>query len=366
MEKLIELREQFEKILNPSIEFNLSINNYLFDSQWVTDIRESFFEKKQKEFLNYIRKEFDYNDKTHVKFIKIRFNGLIKSCELMQENNHESLSFFESNDWDSNLNSPDQSPNSSPTTLETPNPKNNFDDRNEYILEIIKGFYNLDDEIEKYFEEEELRERDKKEELKEELEEKEFYPRYFSQDILNYFLKEKLKLDEYEIEQSYAKAHLSYIISLHNQMVRNIGKDIEKRINIIEELESFDEDTTFGNSTALDNPSDLSLKFDLSKTNLGHLFYNLYEIGFIARDKSDIKDERSKLKNYLDGANLYYLDNKSYSKVQKMTRAMTVTRNTDSKIVNSEIAFLEILTSKLNNRINDLKLTLENLKKRGY
>ena len=149
-------------------------------------------------------------------------------------------------------------------------------------------------------------------------------------------------------------------------MIRNIGKYIEKRIYIIEELESFDEDISDVNTTFLDNPNDLSLKFDLSKTNLGHLFYNLYEIGFIARDKSDIKDERSKLKNYLDGANLYYLDNKSYSKVKKMTRAMTVTRNTESKIVNSEIAFLEILNSKLNNRINDLKLTLENLKKRGY
>lgn len=348
MEKLIELREQFENILNPSIEFNLSVNNCLFDNHWVTDIRNSYFENKQKEFLNYIKKEFDYNDKTHVKFLKIRFEGLINTCELMQQNNHESLSFFESNDLKFNLNTPEHLPNSSSTILETPNPRNNFDGRNEYIIEILKGFYNLDDEIQKYFEQE-------GDEVG-----------YLNQDILNYFLNDKLKLDEYEIEQSYAKAHLSYIISLHNQMIRNIGIEIEKRIVIIEELESFNDDILEANSAILENSNDLSLKFDLTKTNLGHLFYNLYEIGVIARDKTDIKDERTNLKNYLDSANLYYLDNKSYSKVQKMTRAIPVARNTESKVVNSEILFLETLISKLSLRINDLKLVFENLKNRGH
>lgn len=96
------------------------------------------------------------------------------------------------------------------------------------------------------------------------------------------------------------------------------------------------------------------------------MFYNLYEIGIIARDKTDIKDERTKLKTFLDSSNVYYKENKSYSRIIKMTRAITVSRNIDSKSVNSEILFLESLISKLSSRVIELKTIFDNLKKRNH
>jgi hypothetical protein len=344
MKKLIELREQFEHILNPPIEYNISVSNYSFDGIWVNEANQKYFDLKQEEFENYVDENFNYEDKNHVKFLKIRFTQLLDKCEEINENNHEELSYFDNNSWSISVNYPNNPPQTEPFDLKSPSPANNFEDREEYILEIIKGFYNLDDEISKYREEEQ--------------------DDYLSQDTIDHFLSKNIKSND---ERIYAKAHLSYVISIYNQMVRNIGKFMQRRINIIEEIESFDEDVTVSHSAVLDNSNDLSLKFDLSKTHLGHLFYNLYQVGIINKDKTDIEDKRTKLKNYINSANMFYLDNKSnHVKAERMTRAIKVNRYVSSKEVQDEINFVESLTTKLNTRLDSLNDKLENLQDRGH
>jgi hypothetical protein len=349
MKKLIELREQFELILNPEIEYNISVSNYSFDGNWVNETGRRYFDFKQEEFQYFVNENFNYEDKNHVKFLKIRFKQLLDKCEEFNQNEHEDLSYFDNRNWAISVNYPHNPPQTEASKLESPSPENHFDDRNEYILEIIKGLYNLDDESEKYMEEE--------------------CEDCINQDIIDTIISEKFDSDEScnQHEMIYPKAHLSYVISLYNQMIRNIGIFIEKRINIIEEIESFDDNISNFNSTLLETPNNLSLNFNLSKNHLGHLFYNLYEIDFINRDKTDIEDKRTKLKNYINSANMFYLDNKSnHVRAVKMTRAIKFNRYIKSEEVQDEINFMESLITKLNIRLNTLKEKLENLKIRGH
>ena len=219
-----------------------------------------------------------------------------------------------------------------------PNPSNFFDARNEIIIEVIKNFFNIGTSL--YDESETL---------------------YDDSETLENILIKEFNIEEDKVEFVFAKAHLTYILTLHLEMIHDIGNFLKsitivynrRKSNIEENLSSF-------------IPEDLKLEFNLSKTNLGHLFYNLYEIGIIARDKTDVKDERTNLKNYINHANIFYLDKSIYTKAQKMTRAMPVARDLDSKLLENEITFLNDLVGKLSQRIDSLTELKVNLIKKGY
>ena len=332
MLKLVKLNLEIEKLLNFDIEYNDVIQNFLYNKNWVTEIPSIYFKETKEKIENLIDENIDYADEKNILFIESILEDIQKfSVSLTQLLKSYSTNNFSSDDWSMSLVFPDNPPQISPMDLTEPKPSNFFDAKNEIIIEVIKNFFNigssLDDE---------------------------------SETLENILIKE-FNIDENEVEFVFAKAHLTYILTLHLEMIHDIGNFLKSIINVYNRRKSNIEENL--NSFI---PEDLKLEFDLSKTNLGHLFYNLYEIGIIAKDKTDVKDERTNLKNYINHANIFYLDKSIYTKAQKMTKAMPVARDLDSKILEKEITFLNGLVGKLSQRIDSLTEKKVDLKKKGY
>lgn len=333
MLKLVKLNLEIEKLLQFDIEYNHSVQNFLYNDNWVTEIPSSYFDKTKEKIEILIDENIDYSDEANIIFIE----NLLSDVQIFLTSLKEKLDSYSSNnfaneDWSNCLAFPVNPPRISTLDLPEPSPKNNFDDRSEYIIEIIIGFFNINST---YIENEEL--------------------------TLDDILINENNIDNNDLAFIYAKAHLTYILTLHEKMVKEIGDFLNSIIKVYNRRKTFVEENL---SSIV--PENLSLEFNISKTNLGHLFYNLYEIGILAKDKTDVKDERTNLKNYLNHANIFYLDKSKFIKAEKMTRAMPVLRNTDSKEVKKEITFLKDLTERLDERINSLTQIYTELKKRGH
>jgi hypothetical protein len=331
MQKLAKLNDVISNSIALNITYNLSIENYRYGTKWVTDFGVDYFSKQLNKIEKLLDKNINYDNKKHIDFLSVLYQDVLNTLGELSKFNHEKLSSLDLliEEGDAELISPDILPVNEATKLALPNPLNKFDDRGEYIIEIIIGFYDLKLEHQ------------------------------VRQERLNDILKEKRGRNESDLNSIYAKAHLSYIISLHIQMVKGIAYKLSNLLSVVHKLDKFlsnDENLPDEIENLNLDANGLNLKFDLSKTNLGHLYYNLYEIGIIAKDKADVKDKRTNLKNYLNQANLFYLENNSkYKPVTKMTRAMTVQRDINEKDIASEIIFLESLITKLSSRIGDLE-----------
>lgn len=330
MLKLAKLNLEVEKVLKFDIEYNLPCQNFLYNNQWVTEVQPNYFNKTRDRIIQLIHENINYEDESNIHFISDLLNDLTDFSSSLDKQLDSYSSFeFSIQVWSTTLVYPKLKPEISPLDLLEPSPKNNFDDREEYIIEIIKGFFDLDTDTQ------------------------------YSVEELNDVITSNFE-DEDELRFTYAKAHLTYILALHSEMVKEIALTLSnilrvherKKSNIAERGLEFD---------------GLELNFDLSKTNLGHLFYNLYEIGIIAKDKTDIRDERTKLKNYLNRANIFYQDKNDktkYHRAQKMNRAMPVTRDINEYDVRHEISFLQDLVSRLENRIDTLEEIFSKLKQK--
>lgn len=332
MLKLVKLNLEIEKLLKFDIEYNTVIQNFLYNKNWVTEIPSKYFEATKEKIENLIDENIDYADEKNILFIESIIEDIQKfSVFLTQLLKSYSSYDFSLDDWSMSLAFPDNPPEISATNLPAPNPSNFFDGKNEIIIKIIKNFFSIDTSTV---------------DVNETLE--------------NILIKE-FNIDEDELELVFAKAHLTYILTLHLEMIQDVRNFLEsitkiynrRKSNIEENISSF-------------IPEDLKLEFNLSKTNLGHLFYNLYEIGIIAKDKTDVKNERTSLKNYINNANIYYLDKSNFVKAQKMTRAMPVARDIDSKILDNEITFLNDLVGKLSKRIDSLTEIKIKIDKKHY
>jgi len=330
MLKLLKLNSEIEKVLEFKIEINHSINNCLYNDLWVTQIPDKYFDNQVENIIKLIDENIDYNDDKNIFFIM----SLLEDIEESVINLNDILDNYLKNKFDRELVShslvyPSNLPTISPKDLEFPSPSNNNDDKALYIIDIISGFYG-----------------------------KESGGNYGN---IESVLEEEFNLNENEIEITYMRAHITYTLMLHEKMVISVGKFLQDIVKVYNRRKSNIEEN-FQSIT----PENLKLEFNLSKTNLGHLFYNLYEIGIIAKDKADTKDERTNLKNYINHANIFYLDKSAFAKAQKMTRAMPVARNTNSKEVKKEIIFLNDVVERLNKRIDSLTNINDNLKKRKH
>ncbi|MCA9381590.1 hypothetical protein KC678_04960 [Candidatus Dojkabacteria bacterium] len=328
---------EVEKVLKFDIEYNLPYQNFLYNNHWVTQVQPVYFDKTKERIVQLIDENINYEDESNIIFIEDLLNDLTDFISTLNERLDKYYSFqFSVQDWSASLDSPKYKPEISPLDLPEPSPVNNFDDREEYVIEIVKGFFDID--FDTHYTKEELN------------------------DIIfkNNEEDEGEEIDINEIQLTYAKAHLTYILTLHLEMVKEIALTLSNIVKVYKRKKSNIEEK----SVVAD---DLKLEFDLSKTNLGHLFYNLYEIGIIAKDKTDVRDERTKLKNYLNHANIFYQDKNDkskYNRAQKMNRAMPISRDIDEKEVKLEIAFLTDLTSRLNNRIDKLEEIFSKIKQK--
>jgi len=332
MLKLVKLNLEIEKLLKFDIEYNDVIQNFLYNKNWVTEIPSIYFEETKEKIENLIDENIDYADEKNILFIESILEDVQNfSLSLTQLLKSYSTYNFSSDDWSTSLVFPDTPPQISAKNLPEPRPSNFFDAKNEIIIEIIKNFFNIESTL------------------------------YDENETLENILIKEFNIEENEVEFIFAKAHLTYILTLHLEMIHDIGNFLKSITNVYNRRKSNIE----GSSNSF-LPEDLKLEFNLSKTNLGHLFYNLYEIGIIAKDRADVKDERTSLKNYINHANIFYLDKSIYTKAQKMTRAMPVARDIDSKILENEITFLNDLVEKLSQRIDSLTEIKAKIDKKHY
>jgi hypothetical protein len=335
MLKLAKLNIEINNILDFYVSYNQIVHNFLYNNLWVTDIGAKYFEIKVEELEKLIDENINYEDEKNLLFLEDINNSIdeyIKHLSIHLDN-FSSFNFSEIN-YPISLNFPSNPPQNSSQVINEPNPSNYFDDRFEDIVGIIEGFFNLSrvNQISN------------------------------SQQALNSTLLISPEIEESDLDSIYAKAHLVYIMSLHKEMLKGVSLKIESILKVVGIRQSY-VDENFHGDLGLEN---VRLDFNLSKFHLGYLFYNLYEIGIIAKDETDIKDERTKLKNYINSANMYYLDKKSkFCKVEKITREMKVVRE-NTKEIQDEILFLESFVSKLNARVGTLNETLVSLKDRGY
>lgn len=144
MLKLAKLNIEINSILDFYISYNGIVNNFEYNGNWVTDINHYYFEKKIEEIEKLIDNNIDYEDEKNLLFLEDISNNIIESIRILSEHleNFSSFNFSEIN-WPSSIDYPSPPPINSPLNIRQPSPSNNFDDRFEYIIEIIKGFFNL-------------------------------------------------------------------------------------------------------------------------------------------------------------------------------------------------------------------------------
>lgn len=341
MKDILELNSEIEDFAIPKIIYNFSIRNYLFNKKWVNEIEPSEFIAKH-EYINKLISELNFNTEQNIKFLKGINEIVISTINSITKNNNQFLE-FDSSKWH-HLSIENTSPKILPA-----HPCSEIDNTNKAYPQIISRIFNyfeIDKETQELFSTNSINNSNKE---------------------LNEFILKKNNIDKEELEEYYAKSYMSYVLTLYQESLYKIADYIlliERTINMKGKPDEFHKINEHKTEN-IDVDKNV-LKFNLSKNHIGHLFYNLYEIGIIAKDKTDIKDERTKLKNYIDSAKMFYLDKSSnYVRVERMTKAMKVDRN-NSKSVQDEINFVESLVLKLNARLDNLNKKLENLESRGY
>jgi cob(I)alamin adenosyltransferase len=325
MQKLAELNYIISKSITLDITYNLSIENYRYNNKWVTDIQPNYFSKRLKKIEKLLDKNINYDENNHIKFLKIIHQDVTIAYEKLTKFNHEDyLSFdYSEHDWEVEIVAPELAPSKDVLILELPNPGNQFDDRAEYIIENIKGFFdiNFDDSL--------------------------------NQKELNDLLTNNYNIEVNELNSIYAKAHLSYIISLHIQMVKEIAYKIDSLLSVIKKLEDYSEMNKTDIEEIDNNTSETKLEFAMSKKDIAIFFHSLHELNIIKTDTDNIHNSQTKLKSFIDNSYIYYKHNNNLTRVGNIKKQFTDLNNKD--INADEIEFLKNLIDKFETRLEEVK-----------
>ncbi len=171
-------------------------------------------------------------------------------------------------------------------------------------------------------------------------------------DLHAYLLSPEANKSEKDIKFYYCYGHISYVFSIRVDIIDNLLIDVEK-LNETDNL-SYMEETSI-------NP--YSIEFNLKKMDIAFFFKILYEEGIIKTEGKNRRTQETHLKNYIDNANIFYLDDKKRVQVKKINKqfAEISPGGLDAK-TKDEIIFLEDFIAKLQNRLN--KLEEETLEKK--
>lgn len=325
MQKLAELNAEISKSITLNVIFNESIDNFKYNNKWVTDLPPKHFAKRIKKIEKLLDKNIDFDNKNHVKFIKVLYQDVIKAYKEQTKFNYENYSSFNNKEqgWDVELNFPNLLPNKQAIELEVPKPSNQFDDKAEYIIEIIKGFFNIDSNQED------------------------------AELDLNEILIKNYNIDESELNSIYAKAHLSYVIYLHLDTIKEIAYKIDNLLSIVQKLEGFSQNTNFDLEKIITNPKDVKLEFAMAKQDIAIFYHTLHELKIIKTDTENIHNSQTKLKSFINESNIYYKFKNELTRVGNIKKQFTDLNNKD--VNHKEIEFLETLISKFTTRLEEIK-----------
>ena len=332
MQKLADLNSQISKVTSLNIVLYDSINNYTYNNYWVTDLDPSYFDKKIKKLEKLFDKNINYDDENHIKYLQIIYQDVIEKYKEQFSKDYSKLSTFETknnSNWGYNLDYPKTEPRYNSLDLQLPNPVDLNGGKEEYIIEGVKGFYNIDDEDE---------------------------PLNFDELIL--LLKEKHNVEESDLHLIFAKSHLSYIIWLHQQSIIQVLDKIKNLLEVVEKLKVFSESETKSIlKTELEEEkiiNEFKLIFKCRKYEIAYIFNFLFKYGYI--DGSErFRDSEEYIKKFLDENETYYFSRNKLKKVESMTSEFTRIGKHSENHITKEINFSEKYIENLEKRIEDLK-----------
>jgi predicted subunit of tRNA(5-methylaminomethyl-2-thiouridylate) methyltransferase len=353
MKKLIKLNKALESSLKMTITYNASIENYRYNNEWVTDLESSYFTKKAKKIEKLLDKNLDYNEKGQIKFVKQIFKNIKEYYKILLNSDYDDFTSFLDfhNSWDAELNFPQHLPQNSSFEINLPSPSNNLDDRQDYVLTFVNEL----NEYVKIKEKKEILEKIENESDEEVIAD------------LTIKLKSLEDEDDSELNEYYPKAHLSYIISLHINLIQKIGIKLSDRIDVLKTIEGYEEIDNMDNSNSIFQTIS-PLNFNLAKKEVAHLFNSLYEVDVIQKDSTDTKNYRTKLKDFIDNSNIFYKDGESFEKVKLIGKSINWYDDDKNvkKDLNFEKQFIESIIAKLNSRIDKIQMRIEYLNKKNY
>jgi hypothetical protein len=320
MQKLSDLYSEIKKIISLNIVAYEGIENYTYNNKWVTDLNPDYFEKQIKKIEKSLDKNINYDDEKHIEFLKMIKSEVINAYKEQSKYDYSKLSTFESenNTWDYSISSPKKNPRTESLDLPLPNPTNLFTEKREYIIEGVKEFYNIEKEN-------------------------------ISFDELNEILLETYGVNNFELGLIYGKAHLSYVIWLHQNNINIIFNKLERIFLLIADLKGFSDAKTEEN-----NLNTSKLMFKCRKYEIAYIFKFLFDYGYI--DGSErARDSEEYIKKFLDENETYYFSRNTLKKVEDMTKEFTRIGKHSENHITKEIKFSEQYIENLKKRIEYLK-----------
>ncbi|TBW28272.1 hypothetical protein [Gramella sp. KN1008] len=326
MRELVKLNQLVIERLSLNILYNTHGECFLWNGIWVTELGKEYFDYKIREIEVYIKDHIDYSKGVEVGFlnrIREKLASTFQELEDIQENFILESSYTIDSEY---RGFPEQGVMYFPGELPY-----EYDSMQSVVLDILKEYHDieLEDTI------------NTAEEMAEVLSQGKFEGG------------EKLKKEE--IKMFFAKAHLIYVLRLHQYAISQLLNYIK---NYFETVDGLAKDYFIENKYVdIPTSNPFEIEFNLSKEEIAILYYNLME-GEIVKTPGNTGFKReANLKSYLESSNIFF------RKKGKRTRLVGI-KNEFNKVKNDrevhnmdskEVNLLKRLITLFNERIQEIE-----------
>ncbi|WP_298238388.1 hypothetical protein [uncultured Algibacter sp.] len=321
MREIAEVAKIIRDTIELRIEYNGVVQNFTYQGNWVNEIQKTYFDKTVSLVVKQIDEILDYDNPKHIDYVKGISNKLKRKLidiNTLKTDNLENLD-YQIYDWDMSLVYPVNPPKEKTKELWI-NSISGKDDRYEYVLQIIAGFFDIDYDN----------------------------PVTHNQEELNLYLFEKHSVKKDDLQLIYAKAHLAYIIELHRILIFSLHQKFQTIIEFIEELEQFKGDYLPQENTSKKG----KLYYKGAKYELAFLFNFLYDYDYVIGSTRE-SDSIRYIKHFINESEMYFFKGKEPIKVAGIVNDFGRIGNGEGH-VEKEIKFTEKLIENLEKRLDEL------------
>lgn len=285
MKHIIDLNSEIEKLVNPKVEYNPEYQNIRFFDKWVNEVEVDYFGNWYNSIIEKVNSIADLENPMKVKLLKILHQDVLEKYSEQSKRNYNSLESLESLLGYYNYDSIEPPKFNSKSFSYAP-------DSNFTILLEKFAFYNGITDYDCY--------------------DGNYSPDSHKDQLEDIVLdklgliSEDLQLQDATLNKSYSYVHLSVCLELSLKVLKNVAQYLTSCINLINKAENWEEDKLSFEEVSDNDPTNLKLKYNLSKLKVVQLYRALFEEGIIHVDSSNQKMTNTNLKLYIDNANIYY------------------------------------------------------------
>ncbi|SDB30507.1 hypothetical protein SAMN03097699_0607 [Flavobacteriaceae bacterium MAR_2010_188] len=334
MQNIIDLNSEIEKIAQPEIEFHQKFQNIRFDGNWVNELNYNHFEDWEKRIKDKINKIVDLESPSKVKFIKVFQQDVLQKYNDLLKVDYDNLETLKSIPriifmTDSIIKPPK-------TKVSEFYFSGDIMDGFEEILLKMAEIYKI--ESFDYYDGDNHPDSQK--------------------DILQDEILHRLNIEDNQLDTIYSYVFLCFALKSTTKLLGGITKYLDYLVNLINKIENFEEDKLTLDEVYDNDPNNLKLEFKINKINVA-LFYRVFhDLGIFEVDNKNQKHPYSNLKNYINGSNMYYLENHKVEKIKNINKEFAKFLN-DNKYEKHEINLIELLISKLKSRKEEIEANSE-------